>query len=516
MWNPFSKTENVEVNAATSLDTDGWLVNTVNGGCYTSAGQCITNSSALAISTVYDCVRVISEDLAKLPLQIFQDTSTGKVRRREHPLQSVISWQPNPEMSAMSFWNTIVSHSVGWGNGYAEKVRDQNGNIRELWIIPPDRIRPDRDDKGNLFYEVREDDGNNTKVSPDKIFHVPGFGYDGVQGYNPITIARESLGLAAGAEQFGSKFFGNGAKTSLALSFPNSLSEKAYNNLKKSVEQQVSGDSQHRVLLVEEGGKVETMALSQKDSQYLETRQFSVVEICRWFRMPPHKVADLTRATFSNIEEQNIDYVTDTLGSWFMRFEQAIHNQLFIESDQLAGYYVKYNDNALLRGNTLNRFEAYGKAINDGWLTRNEARELEDMNTVDGLDEPLIPLNMQTVTQSEQQTEAGGAASDAFVEDVAGRIALAEERGLSARVDKAEEDRGKFNMWAAKFYAKHADYIEKAVKPLGLSSGNMCDIATQGYNSIFACENPAEHIKTWNRKQEIIDIINEALACTTK
>jgi HK97 family phage portal protein len=494
--------------ALTSDSNEGWH-GWINNG-YTSAGQPITNSTALQISTVYDCVRVISEDLAKLPLQVFQATSENdKERRRDHPLQRVISWWPNPEMTAISFWNSIVSHSVGWGNGYAEKVRDRNGDIIQLWLITPDRVTIKRRENGTLYYEIREEDGSVTELSKENMFHVPGFGYDGVQGYNVVEIARESLGLAAGAEQFGAKFFGNGAKTSLALRFPEKLSEIAYKNLQRSAEQQIAGQNQHKVLLVEEGGEVQTLSLSQKDSQYLETRQFSVIEICRWFRMPPHKVADLTRSTFSNIEEQNIDYVTDTLGSWFTRFEQAVHNQLFTEEDQQDGYYVKYNDNALLRGDTEGRFNAYSKGINDGWLTRNEVRQLEDLNPLEGLDEPLVSQNTRPASAEPELQEA-------VVEDIAQRIATAEERGLSARVDKANEDRGRFDEWVHGFYERHEMYVAKCIKPLINEAHVVDSIIVSGILNVAISEDPAEHIKTWNRKQEITDIINEALLCTTK
>jgi hypothetical protein len=305
--------------------------------------------------------------------------------------------------------------------------------------------------------------------------------------------------------------FGNGAKASLALTFPGALTDKSYNNLKKNTAEQISGKDQHRILLVEEGGKVETLSLSQKDSQYLETREFSLEEICRWFRVNPHKVADLRRATFSNIEEQNIDHVNDTLMPWFIRFEQATHNQLFSLADQNAGYYVKHNANALLRGDSKTRAEFYKAAINDGWATRNEVRAWEDMNPLDGLDEPLIPLNMRCINDPIETQN-----NQAFVEDAAARITASEESGLSARVDKALEDRERFNEWMYGFYAKQEAYILQVIKPLGYNHGIATKIKLTGTTHMALCDDPAEHIKTWNRELEIVDIINEALACIHK
>jgi len=498
--------------ATTLREEDTWISHSI-GGARTSSGQRINNDTAMAISTVYDCVRIIGEDLAKLPLPVMQELSSGvKEKRKDHPLFNVINKQANPEMTAMSFWSTIVSHAVGTGNGYAEKVRDRNGDIMELWPLLPNRVTPTRTDSGVLVYEVKQDDGSTVTLGSDKIFHVPGFGFDGIKGYNVVHVARESLGLAKGAEEFGAKFFGNGAKTSLAFTFPDSLKETAYKNLKKSIEDQVSGDNQHRVLLLEEGGDVKTLSLSQKDSQYLETREFSIEEICRWFRMPPHKVADLRRATFSNIEEQNIDFVTDTLMPWFLRFEQAIDISLLSPQDQADGFFVKFNANALLRGNAAARAAFYTAGINAGWLTRNEARAKEDLNPIDGLDDPLVPLNMTVVGEEPVETVS----NDAFVEDVAGRIASAEERGLSARVDKASEDRERFDEWTYDFFLKSEEYNRKCLYLVCPSRAVLTDITVSGYSGLAASRHPAEHIKTWNRKQEIIDIINEALTCTHK
>jgi hypothetical protein len=225
----------------------------------------------------------------------------------------------------------------------------------------------------------------------------------------------------------------------------------------------------------------------------------------------PHKVADLRRATFSNIEEQNIDHVNDTLMPWFIRFEQATHNQLFSLADQNAGYYVKHNANALLRGDSKTRAEFYKAAINDGWATRNEVRAWEDMNPLDGLDEPLIPLNMRCINDPIETQN-----NQAFVEDAAARITASEESGLSARVDKALEDRERFNEWMYGFYAKQEAYILQVIKPLGYNHGIATKIKLTGTTHMALCDDPAEHIKTWNRELEIVDIINEALACIHK
>ena len=507
MWKPFTKSNTPKVEASTGRNPDPWMVNCFGGGITTDAGVNITNDTALQISAVFDSIRVISEDVAKLPLQIFERLDKGRNKRSDNNLWRLFNESPNPEMNAMSFRNTIVGHMLGYGNSYAEILRGPDGEVAQLWILDPGKVTPARREDGSLFYWVVDSNGQRQEVQPERLFRVPGFGFDGVQGYNVISYARQSMGLARGAEKFGAKFFGNGAKASLVFEMPQELTEKSSDNLIRSINKQVGGNNKHGILLAEQGAKLSTLAVSQKDSQYLETRQFTIPEICRWFRLQPHKISDLTRATFSNIEEQNIDYVVDTLTPWFIRIEQAIRMQLMTPEQRAENLFARHNVNALLRGNIESRYKAYNTGIMTGWLSRNEARELEELNPVDGLDDMLVPLNMAVV--GEEPVETGN--TDAFIEDVAGRITTAEERGLSARVDKANDDRDRFNTWVNSFYEKHEAYIVKCISPLGLSQKTADAMVVEGILNIAMADDPAAHIKTWNRKQEIVDVIKEAL-----
>jgi len=514
MKNPFTKLLSMfglEIKAATATDSEGWLYDHWSGGAVTEAGVSVSNTTSLQVSAVYACMKAISEDVAKLPIGVFKKTEKGREKLPDHSLHDLLNVQPNIETVAMSFRNALLGNALSYGNGYAEIVRNGMGTVVALWLLNPTKVTPRRDDNDNLYYRVIDNKGQPQDVDRRKIFHIPGFGFDGVQGYNVVTLARQSIGLARGAEKFGANFFGNGAKTSLVLEMPQELTEKASQNLIRSIESQVTGDKQHGVLLAQQGAKFNTLAVSQKDSQYLETRQFSISEICRWFRIPPHKVFDLLRATFDNIEEQNHDYVTDALLPWFTRFEQAVHCQLLTDQDRAGNIYVKHNANALMRGNAESRSKFYNSGIVSGWMTRNEARELEDLNPIDGLDAPLMPLNMAAVGEEPMQET-----NEAFVEDVAARITAAEERGLSARVDKANDDRDRFNDWVGEFYSKHLDYVTKAVIPLGLTERDAERVCSRACVSVMNCDNPIAYIKTWNRKQEITDIINEALVCTHK
>lgn len=483
-----------KIRAATPKDKSGWFVRWAQAGFSNDVGVSINNQSAMQLSTYYDCLRIISEDVAKLPLQVFQRQGEERVKRPDHRLYTLLNSSPNPEMTAISFRQALTAHAINYGNGFAEVIRNANGDIDSLWILPPDRMKIDRTDSGELVYEYQHPDGQKFVLPRSRILHIPGFSFDGIQGYNLVSYAKQSLGLIKGAESFGSKYFANGAKTSGVVEIEKEMSEKAFNNLQKSVNDQISGDNVHKLLLLEDGAKFKQVSLSPQDSQFLETRQFGIAEICRWFRMPPHKVADLTRATFSNIEHQSLEYVGDTLMPWFTRWEQAIATQLIQEPE----LYVKHNANALLRGDTKTRYEAYGKAINDGWMTRNEVRSLEELNPLDGLDEPLQPLNMTKANEAQQE----------FENDIANRVANAEIRAIKARADKAIEDRDKFNEWVKSFYQKHSEYVAKAFKPLNLE--NLTDVVCEsGLSQITNAVDVNELINTWDRAGQIKRIIED-------
>lgn len=386
-------------SAATTTDRSGWFVDWVQGGSSTTSGIRINNNNALQIAAVFACIDCISADVAKLPLHIYK--RDGKYRRKkyEHRLHNLLSYQPNPEMTAIDFRQALTAHVLGWGNAYAEKQFDSRGNIIALWPLRPDRIKPFRDDNKKLWYEATTDTGNRVYFPSHEILHIHGLSFDGIVGYNVVHQARESIGFAKATEKFGATWFGNGAHPSGTLEHPQVMSEKAQNRFQKGLER-YKGDKANKLLVLEEGMKFKAITIAPEESQFLETRKFTIPEICRWFRMKPHKIADLERATFTNIEHQNLEYVMDTLSTWFVRWEQAVWSKLFTQAEQQAGFYVKHNANAIIRGDIKTRYEAFHLAINDGWLSRNEARELEDMNPVNGLDDFLLPLNMETLDRN--------------------------------------------------------------------------------------------------------------------
>jgi len=506
------------LKAATQRDKTGWFVEWIQGGTKTASGEKISNDSALRIAAFFACMRNISEDVGKLPLKIYKSIKPrGKELQFEHPVYRMIHDAPNPEMTAMTFRQTLTSHCLGWGNGYAQIQRDIGGRPAALWPLRPDRIRVYRRSNNKIWYEVSTDDGGKVWLPANEMLHIPGLGYDGLQGYNVVQYAKESLGIAAASQRFAGAFFGNSAIPGGMLSHPGELSKKAKENLRHAFEKLHRGaDNASRLMILEEGLKYDQVTMPLKDAQFIEGREFSIPEICRWFRMQPHKIHDLSRATFDNIEHQGIEYVTDTLTPWFTRWEQEIWRKLLTEDEQRAGYFARHTAEGLLRGDIKTRYEAYRTGREWGWLNADDIRELEDMNPLpEGLGEGyLIPLNMREVGEEvlpllpEPQENANS--FDAIISDMAARLANAEIREVEKHADLDAEA---FNVWVKKFYAKHAGYIKKTLAPLadGLPLDAIAEqLTTEGVEA-FANGNVEGNLVAWkeNRKESIVIMLKE-------
>lgn len=373
----FTRAFSIERNNA---DMASWLI---NGGGSTTAEN-ITAEGSLRIIAVYACVKVISETIAMLPLNIFK--TSDKSRVTDIRLSRLLHDEPNPHMTSSTFRETLQSHILLWGNGYVEIEWDRAGRAIGLWPIPPWRMRVKRDglEKYYVFDSQR-------KIGDADILHIPGFGFDGLVGLSPINLMRQSLGLTISAEAYGRSFFKNGSRPSGILEHPGKLKPEAAQTLRSSWNAMQAGDeNHHKVTVLEEGMKWVAMGVPPEEAQFLETRKFQTTEIARIYRVPPHMIADLERATFSNIEHQSINFVVHTMMPWLVKWEQEINRKLFADKN----YYAEFTVAGLLRGDTKSRFEAYASGINAGWMTRNEARKFENMPPIDGLDKPLQPLNM--------------------------------------------------------------------------------------------------------------------------
>lgn len=344
-----------------------------------NAGVYVNERSSMQLTTVYACVRVIAETIGSLPLHVCRRTGGGKERAQDHPLYFILHDEPNSEMTSMTFRETLVTHLLLWGNAYAQILRDGAGRVIGLYPLLPDRMTVDRDKSGNLVYTYRRD-GEQFLLRRDEVMHIPGLGFDGIIGYSPIAVARNAVGLAVAAEQYGSRFFSNGATPSGVLTHPGTI--KDANRLKESWNAAYGGsENAGKLAVLEEGMEFKPISIPNNEAQFLESRKFQVSEICRIFRVPPHMVADMDRATFSNIESQNISFGVHTIRPWLVRIEQAMNRDLLSKREK-SKYFTMFNMDGLLRGDYESRMKGYSIGMQNGWMSPNDIRELENLNPI--------------------------------------------------------------------------------------------------------------------------------------
>ena len=350
------------------------------------SGKSVSPSSAIQVSAVYACVRVIAETIASLPFHVYEATDEGSRKAIEHPLYRLIHDEPNLEMTSFIWRETMLTHLLLYGNSYCQIIRTGRSQIDSLYPLLPDHMEVDRDSKGNLTYTYTTSDGKTWALDPSEVLHVPGLGFDGIVGYSPIALEKSAIGLGIAAEEYGSKFFSNGARPSGILTHPNTVKDPAALRASWNAAYGGSGNAS-RVAVLEEGMSFVPPSLPNNEAQFLETRKFQVSEICRIFRVPPHMIGDLDRATFSNIESQNISFAVHTIRPWLVRIEQAINRALFPDNGKGGSnggrrFYVQFNLDGLMRGDYKSRMEGYAIARQNGWMSTNDIRELENLNPV--------------------------------------------------------------------------------------------------------------------------------------
>ncbi|TFE30827.1 phage portal protein [Cohnella luojiensis] len=384
----------LNISASTLAHPSRW-VEDYFGGRETRSGIRVTDESAMRVTAYLAAVKIISETIASLPLNVYQDKNGKRERATDHPLYEILHYQANPEMTAYSFRETIQGHICNWGNGYAYIDRNGAGAVTALWPLLPDRTRPDRDKNGNLIYWTLLPNTNEPRrLDAFDVLHIPGFGFDGIVGYNPVKLAQEAIGLSLAAEEFGATFFGNGATPSGVIEYPEALSDKALENYKTEARAAYQGlTNAHKLMILEEGLKYHQVTIPPDAAQFLETRKFQIAEIARVFRVPLHMLQELDRSTNNNIEHQSIEFVVHTIRPWLVRWEQKIRMQLISKRERRAGYYSEFVVEGLLRGDTKSRYESYGVALDKGWMNPNEVRALENQNPYEGGDTYRVPLN---------------------------------------------------------------------------------------------------------------------------
>ncbi len=376
-------------------------------GSQSLSGENVTESTALTYSAVYNAISLISGTIGALPLHLMQRKGDKKQMRDDLRLYRVMHDQWNPYMTAMAGREAMTAHILAWGNGYAEKVRNGYGEVVELWPITPNRVLPEMKD-GELVYRITMPAGGDVTLPRDKVLHVPGLGFDGFVGYSVIAMARKSISLGMALETFGAQYFGQGTHPGVIVSHPGKLGKEGYDNMKNALTTTYSGlGNAHRLMLLEEGLKLENVGIPPNDSQFLESRQFQIPEIARFFNVPPHKLKDLSKSSFNNIEQEQMSFVTDCILPWIVRLEQNFGNQLLTDSDRsLSGYgrlYFKHSFEGLLRGDMAARGAFYAALFSIGALSPNDARAYEDKDPIQGGDEYFVPLNMVPLSMVKEQ-----------------------------------------------------------------------------------------------------------------
>ena len=447
----------------------------------TQAGPPVSAETAMRSTAVYGSVRLRAETLGMLPLLFYaRRPDGGKDRVPQHPLYRLLHTQPNGWQTATDFWEMASGHLDLRGAFYAEIITGPSGAVQQLVPLHPDRVKVVQLDSGRLTFEhTHNRTGVRRNLSQEEMFWV-----FAPMGVSPLTAAREAIGLSLAAEQHGAALFRHGARPLGVLKQPAGmkLDREAKERLRDSWNATYAGaKNTGKVVILEEGLEYQALGLSNEDSQWLENRKFQVVEIARVFRVPPHMIADLERATYSNIEEQAIEFVVFMLGPVAHRIEQAIHRCLLNETEQ-EQYAAEFLMEGLLRGNTASRYAAYASGIVNGWLTRNEARLRENLNPLDGLDEPLSPLNMRQGANAPQDNRPPPASQArhgaptvaatpppllepepaAAPEAAAGRVTRAEIKKLTKLWERLRGDEAAWEAAVDDLYApegKHAAWV---------------------------------------------------------
>ena len=369
----------------------------------TTSGKTVTERSAMQMTAVYSCVRILSEAVAGLPLHLYRyKEDGGKEKALDHPLYRLLHDEPNPEMSSFVFRETLMTHLLLWGNAYAQVIRNGKGEVIALYPLMPNKMSVDRDENGRLYYTYYRGSDEAMKsrdfaviLQPSDVLHIPGLGFDGLVGYSPIAMAKNAIGMAIACEEYGAKFFANGAAPGGVLEHPGTIKDPQ--RVRESWQSTFGGSGNaNKIAVLEEGMKYTPIGISPEQAQFLETRKFQINEIARIFRVPPHMVGDLEKSSFSNIEQQSLEFVKYTLDPWVTRWEQSIQRALLSQGEK-AVYFAKFNLEGLLRGDYQSRMNGYAIGRQNGWMSANDIRELENLDRIpaeEGGDLYLINGNM--------------------------------------------------------------------------------------------------------------------------
>ena len=377
------------------IDTPGKWLNSDGDFSLAKLKGSVTEEKALGIDAVYACVNLYARTMASMPLVLYRKGENGKERATDHPLYNLLHNEPNPNMSSHTFRKIMEASLKLWGNGYAWIEFDKYYQVKALWPLTPGSVFPQRSRRtGELFYDAVLYDGTAKRFRAYEMVHIPGLGFDGICGRSPIRQFAETMGLNLDIKEYGCKFFKNGARPSGVLEHPGRLSEEAQDRLRKQFDRRYAGaNNSGRTMLLEEGMKYAQISVPPEEAQFLESRKYGVNEIARIYGIPPHMIADLEHATFSNIESQDINFAKHSIVPECVNWEQELMRKL-LNSEERAVYEIEFNMEGLVRGDMQSRYQAYAIGRQWGFLTADDIRAKENMGNVDGGKTTYTPLNM--------------------------------------------------------------------------------------------------------------------------
>lgn len=446
-----------------------------------ASGVSVNPQKAMTLSALWACVSKRAETIGCLPLSVYEHVSREEVREAtEHPLYQVLHNRWNEYTPSLIGRETQQAHCDTWGNGSSEIVKNGLGDVTALYNVTPNRITPKVDANGRRYFEWIDDNGNPKPISPDRILHLPGLSFDAMCGYSPTKVHKEAIGLGLATEKFGATFFGNGVRPGGVFKHPGKMSDPGHARLQQSLMEEHGGpDKAHRVIILEEGMDWQAQGMSPENAQFLETRQFQRVDVCIIFKVPPPLIGDFTHGTYNNSEQAGIWFAQHTISPICTRWEQVMNWQLFRPTER-GRFFVKFNLDALLRGDFLSRTQALKEQFQSGKLSLNEWRRIDDMNPIDDpaadlhfVQAQMIPISMaasgaamnkaQAPKDNQQNARAGVIdAHRKMLASTMGRMARKEQMAAVRAVKKPADFAG----WADKFFADHVSTVRDAFGPV--------------------------------------------------
>ena len=464
-----------------------WLVDLLSPA--SNSGVSVTEESAMTNSAVYAAVRIIAETIASLPLNVYREDGDNKQKAKSNYLYPLLHNKPNKIMTSFTWREVMLTHLLLWGNHYSQLELDSSGRIKGIWPLLPGQTQVKERNK-KLYYIYNTTSGEQTIFDSSEILHIPGLGFDGLAGKSVIKMAREAIGLGLSAEEFGARFFSQGANLGGIITYPEAMSDPAYERYKKDVREKYKGlGNAHKIMVLEQGMEYKQTGIPPDDAQFLETRKFQISEIARIYRVPPHMLADLDRATFSNIEQQSIDFVVNTIRPWLVRIEQVLNDKLI--GDRNNKNYIKFVVEGLLRGDAESRANFYNRMFNIGAMTINEIREKEDMNPLPDGDQSFVPLNMiplgrediliddeeDRVKKKTEQRNIKAIRSaqsrrritishESLIRRSANKLVKKEVADVRKKLEKelSERNVGNFERWLDEYYEEFPDLAKKEIR----------------------------------------------------